>query len=98
MPAAALTFLCGGMAGCQVHSTSCAGVGIWLSVMGHAGPCYRCMFPEAPRAASCARCSDAGVLGMVPGVIGALQALEAVKLASGVCTPCQPCVMCPPRA
>ena len=49
-----------------------------------AGPCYRCMFPEAPQASSCSRCSDAGVLGVVPGVIGTLQALEAIKLASGV--------------
>ena len=50
----------------------------------HAGPCYRCLFPEAPQAASCARCSDAGVLGVVPGIIGCLQALETIKLASGV--------------
>lgn len=50
----------------------------------HAGPCYRCLFPEAPMAQSCARCSDAGVLGPVPGVIGTLQALEVVKLAAQV--------------
>lgn len=38
-----------------------------------AGPCYRCIFPEAPRPESCSRCSDAGVLGVVPGIIGTLQ-------------------------
>lgn len=38
-----------------------------------AGPCYRCLFPEAPEPQSCSRCSDAGVLGVVPGIIGSLQ-------------------------
>ncbi|KAL4451956.1 hypothetical protein ABPG75_007618 [Micractinium tetrahymenae] len=54
---------------------------------GEDGPCYRCLFPEAPAAGNCARCVDAGVLGVVPGVIGTLQALEAVKLLSGVGDP-----------
>ncbi|CAL8465473.1 g5009 [Coccomyxa elongata] len=60
-----------------------------LTVYNHGpdGPCYRCMFPEAPRPESCSRCSDAGVLGVVPGIIGTLQALEAIKLASGVGKP-----------
>eukprot|EP00884_Botryococcus_braunii_P020045 jgi/Botrbrau1/6724/Bobra.0324s0015.1 len=52
-----------------------------------AGPCYRCLFPEAPQAGACSSCSDAGVLGVVPGIIGTLQALEAIKLASGVGNP-----------
>lgn len=38
-----------------------------------AGPCYRCLYPVAPRADACSRCSDAGVLGPVPGFIGCLQ-------------------------
>ncbi|KAI3437915.1 hypothetical protein D9Q98_000360 [Chlorella vulgaris] len=54
---------------------------------GADGPCYRCLFPEAPAAGNCARCVDAGVLGVVPGVIGTLQALEAVKLLSGIGDP-----------
>ncbi|PSC70689.1 Adenylyltransferase and sulfurtransferase MOCS3 [Micractinium conductrix] len=54
---------------------------------GDDGPCYRCLFPEAPAAGNCARCVDAGVLGVVPGIIGTLQALEAVKLLSGVGEP-----------
>ena len=50
----------------------------------HAGPCYRCLFPVAPRPESCSRCSDAGVLGVIPGIIGSLQALEAIKIMSMV--------------
>ena len=50
-------------------------------------PCYRCLFPVAPRPGACGRCADAGVLGPVPGVIGVLQAVEAVKLAAGVGDP-----------
>ena len=42
-----------------------------------AGPCYRCLFPEAPGPQSCSSCSDAGVLGVVPGIIGSLQVLHA---------------------
>jgi molybdopterin/thiamine biosynthesis adenylyltransferase len=42
-----------------------------------AGPCYRCLFPEAPAAGNCVRCVDAGVLGVVPGVIGTMQASAA---------------------
>ena len=50
---------------------------------GPDGPCYRCLFPEAPAPENCSRCSDAGVLGIVPGVMGTLQALEAIKILSG---------------
>jgi sulfur-carrier protein adenylyltransferase/sulfurtransferase len=48
------------------------------------GPCYRCVFPEAPRPGSVASCAEAGVLGVLPGVMGALQAAEAIKLITGV--------------
>jgi len=50
---------------------------------GEDGPCYRCLFPVAPKPENCNRCADYGVLGPVPGVIGTLQALEAIKLLSG---------------
>ena len=46
----------------------------------HAGPCYRCLFPEAPEPQSCSRCSDAGVLGVVPGIMGSLQVLHTPLL------------------
>ena len=44
------------------------------------GPCYRCLFPEAPPAGEIPDCAEAGVLGVLPGTIGAIQATEAVKL------------------
>ena len=53
----------------------------------HTGPCYRCLFPQAPSPESCSRCSEAGVLGPVPGVIGTLQALEAIKIITGKNSP-----------
>ncbi len=50
---------------------------------GGGGPCYRCLFPEAPQKAEVPSCSQAGVLGPVVGVIGSLQAMEAVKIILG---------------
>lgn len=47
------------------------------------GPCYRCLFPEAPLPGMVANCSEAGVLGVLPGIIGVLQAIEAIKLLIG---------------
>ncbi|CAD6886333.1 unnamed protein product [Tilletia controversa] len=44
------------------------------------GPCYRCLFPRAPRPEEVQNCSDGGVLGVITGLIGTLQALEAIKL------------------
>ena len=49
------------------------------------GPCYRCLFPNAPSTGACSRCSEAGVLGPVPGIIGVLQAMEAIKILTKVC-------------
>lgn len=51
------------------------------------GPCYRCVFPQAPPAGSVASCAEAGVLGALPGVMGALQASEAIKLITGIGEP-----------
>lgn len=51
------------------------------------GPCYRCLFPEAPAAGSVPGCGEAGVLGALCGVIGSLQALEVLKLLTGVGQP-----------
>ena len=44
------------------------------------GPCYECIFPQAPAPGLVPACSEAGVLGAMAGVVGAMQAVEAVKL------------------
>ena len=48
------------------------------------GPCYRCVYPEAPAPGSTASCEEIGVLGAIPGVIGSLQAVEALKWLAGI--------------
>ncbi len=44
------------------------------------GPCYRCLFPEAPEPGTVPDCATTGVLGVLPGTVGCLQATEAVKV------------------
>src|SRR4029079_12596478 len=50
----------------------------------HTGPCYRCLFPEAPPPGTARSCSETGVLGAAAGVMGTLQALEVIKEITGV--------------
>lgn len=47
------------------------------------GPCYQCIFPEAPADGLAPSCAEAGVIGPLPGVVGAMMALEAIKLITG---------------
>jgi adenylyltransferase/sulfurtransferase len=51
------------------------------------GPCYRCLYPDAPAPGSTASCEEIGVLGAIPGVIGSLQAVEALKWLAGIGNP-----------
>ena len=51
------------------------------------GPCYRCLFPEAPPEGTVPDCATAGVLGVLPGTIGTIQATEAIKLLTGIGEP-----------
>jgi sulfur-carrier protein adenylyltransferase/sulfurtransferase len=53
---------------------------------GH-GPCYRCLFPEAPPAGSVPSCAEGGVLGVLCAAVGSAQATEAVKLITGIGRP-----------
>eukprot|EP01037_Dinobryon_pediforme_P009667 gene9667-9731_t len=50
------------------------------------GPCYRCLYPEAPPDGMVPSCSEAGVLGAVTGVMGTLQATEVLKEILGIGT------------
>ncbi|WP_128477446.1 SAMP-activating enzyme E1 [Halorussus pelagicus] len=43
------------------------------------GPCYRCLFPEAPPEGMVADCASTGVLGVLPGTLGCIQATETIK-------------------
>jgi len=47
------------------------------------GPCYQCIFPEAPAPGLAPSCAVAGVVGPLPGVVGSMMAVEAVKLITG---------------
>jgi len=47
------------------------------------GPCYRCLYPEAPPPELAPSCSEAGVLGVLPGIVGCLEANEVLKLLVG---------------
>lgn len=47
------------------------------------GPCYQCIFPEAPAPGLAPSCAEAGVIGPLPGVVGSMMAVEAVKLITG---------------
>ena len=44
------------------------------------GPCYQCVFHEAPAADLVPSCAQAGIIGALPGVAGSMMALETVKL------------------
>lgn len=47
------------------------------------GPCYQCVFPEAPAPGLAPSCAEAGVVGPLPGVVGSMMAVEAVKVITG---------------
>ncbi|MDK3072182.1 molybdopterin-synthase adenylyltransferase MoeB [Sedimentitalea sp. JM2-8] len=51
------------------------------------GPCYQCIFPEAPAPGLAPSCAEAGVIGPLPGVIGAMMAVEAIKVVTDAGTP-----------
>lgn len=48
------------------------------------GPCYRCIFSEAPPPGQIPTCAEAGVLGAIAGTLGTLQATEVLKEILGV--------------
>jgi adenylyltransferase/sulfurtransferase len=54
-----------------------------VSVFQTHGPCYRCLYPEAPPIESRPTCSEGGVLGALAGIVGSWQAVEALKVLLG---------------
>jgi adenylyltransferase/sulfurtransferase len=58
-----------------------------VSVFMPDGPCYRCLFPEAPPAGTVPTCAEGGVLGVLAGMVGTWQANEVLKLILGIGTP-----------
>jgi sulfur-carrier protein adenylyltransferase/sulfurtransferase len=56
-----------------------------VSVFGaEEGPCYRCLYPQAPPAGSVPSCAEGGVLGALAGIVGSWQASEALKSLLGI--------------
>jgi sulfur-carrier protein adenylyltransferase/sulfurtransferase len=51
------------------------------------GPCYRCLYPEAPPEHLVPTCSEGGVLGVLAGIVGSFQAAETLKLLLGIGSP-----------
>jgi molybdopterin/thiamine biosynthesis adenylyltransferase/rhodanese-related sulfurtransferase len=51
------------------------------------GPCYRCLYPEAPPPEMTPTCAEGGVLGALAGIVGAWQASEALKIVLNIGEP-----------
>ncbi len=51
---------------------------------GSHGPCYRCIFREAPPPGQVPSCAEAGVLGALCGMMGSLQTTEVLKEIMGI--------------
>jgi molybdopterin/thiamine biosynthesis adenylyltransferase/rhodanese-related sulfurtransferase len=58
-----------------------------VSVFARGGPCYRCLFPQAPPSGTVPTCAEGGVLGVLAGIVGTLQANEALKIILGIGEP-----------
>lgn len=51
---------------------------------GTHGPCYRCIFREAPPPGQVPSCAEAGVMGAMCGLMGSLQTTEILKEIMGI--------------
>ncbi|MEL6584207.1 MAG: HesA/MoeB/ThiF family protein [Pseudomonadota bacterium] len=47
------------------------------------GPCYECVFPEAPADGLAPSCAEAGILGALAGVVGSMMAAAALRHITG---------------
>ena len=48
------------------------------------GPCYRCIFRDAPPDGQIPTCAEAGVMGALCGMVGSFQATEVIKEILGI--------------
>ncbi len=60
-------------------------VSVFAPALG--GPCYRCLFAQAPPEGTVPTCAEGGVLGVLAGIVGTLQAAEALKVLLGIGEP-----------
>lgn len=51
---------------------------------GEHGPCYRCIFREAPPPGQVPSCAEAGVMGAMCGMMGSMQTTEILKEIMGI--------------
>src|ERR671918_246432 len=56
-----------------VHGSIFRFEGMASTFVPYEGPCYRCLYPEAPPPELAPTWSEAGVLGVLPGIVGCLQ-------------------------
>lgn len=66
-----------------VYGGVLAWAGQMFTVLPGRGPCFRCIFRNAPPP-NAPSTSELGILGAVPGVIGTLQASEAIRYLLGI--------------
>jgi len=66
-----------------IYGGAVGGVGSVLRIEREAGPCLRCLFPDAAAAVGLETCDTVGVLSPLPALIAALQASEALRLLAG---------------
>ncbi|HWQ77803.1 MAG TPA: ThiF family adenylyltransferase [Anaerovoracaceae bacterium] len=66
-----------------IYGGALAGSGAVMSILHDGGPCFRCLYPQAPAAGSYPTCSTSGILSMASGIAACLEAAEAIKILIG---------------
>jgi molybdopterin/thiamine biosynthesis adenylyltransferase len=61
---------------------ACDGTSAWEQA-GGAGPCLRCIWPDAPGAGQTETCDTAGVLGSAVSLVASMQVIETIKIITG---------------
>ena len=59
-------------------------IATFRSARGQGGPCYRCLYREAPPTGLVPSCSEGGILGAMAGAVGSMQATEVLKEIMGI--------------